>query len=178
MKKTILVLATIIPVFSFASTLVKTFDGGIATCREGADVGQRAYRLALIDEKTSKTHREFTFSVNLLVCSSRMKFEKIGLYSKVAQPILDHRTNELTAVITSLEETRLVVFSETGEVFASNLLSHAADGAISTKVRIPHWKMPKQMILDLESVYSVHSLGGEELMKERSVAKTFLLNIN
>lgn len=179
MKKLILVVLSFISfsAMSASSQLVKTFDGGAARCQEGADIGTRAYQLVLQSETNSSTHKKLDFKVRLFACGIDIKFREIKLNDLVAQPVLNVETNTLGTIYTKLTKTKLMAYTEMGEVFGQASLEENEKGEILTSVIIPHIKMPSQLVLNLESVYVVRSLEGAELMREPMVAATYLLNI-
>lgn len=179
-KLNFIVLSALLSVMAFsasASQLVKTFDGGAARCQEGADIGTRAYQLILLNESNTNTHKKLDFKVRLFACGIDIKFREIKLNDLVAQPVLNVETNTLGTIYTKLTKSKLMAYTEMGEVFGQAQLEENEKGEILTSITIPHLKMPSQLVLNLESVFVVRSVEGAELMRGPMVAATYLLNI-
>jgi hypothetical protein len=169
----------ILALFQFnvsASTLVKTFDGGVARCQDLSDVGLRAYQLYLLNETDSITHKKLDFEVRLLTCSSNFKFRRVSLSESVAVPFFNDKTGKIDYIFSQFSETKLVGFSEMGKMMGKVLLNENERGDIRVSMSIPHSKRETPMILNLESVVTITNSNSEELMRERMVAYTFLLH--
>lgn len=177
MKKIIFAIILLLPSFVFASSLVKTFDGGVARCQEGADVGNRAYKLALIDERDTATHKHLLFRVQLFVCESDFKLHRINLNFSVKKPYLDMNNQKVSHTYSNLKEARLVGFTENGAILGSELLVQNEEGEIYINLQIAHFESPKQILLSLNANETITSSEGIILMQESVTASSFMLNI-
>lgn len=178
MKKISLVFILLLPCLSFASSLVKTFDGGAARCLEGADIGNRAYKLALIDERDTTTHKHFLFRVQLFACESDFKLHRIDLNFSVKKPYLDMNNQKLSHTYSNLKETRLVGFTENGAILGSELLVQNEEGEIYVNLKIAHFESPNQILLNLKANETISNSEGLQLMQESVITSSFLLNLN
>lgn len=179
MKNWIVLLSLVISTSVSASTLVKSFDGGVARCKEGADIGFRAYRLKLIGESATNTQKNLDFSVSLFVCASTpegLRLLPIRLNSIVAKPFLNE-SNELDNIYTELSNTRLFAFIENAEVLGDVELKENAEGKIQARLSIPHMTNSNQVILNLKAVQTIKGKNGQLLDRSPVIASTFLLNL-
>lgn len=180
MKKLILTLAVLLPTLSFASTVVKTFDGGVARCKEGADIGSRAYRLKLLSETHSETHKKISLSVSMFAClktDEGLRLVPISLNSAVARPYIN-ASNELDSLSTELSDTRLFAFTEKAQVVGDIVLKENAEGKMLATLSVPHNLNTNQVILNLKSVQTIKGTNGNVLDRSNVIASTFLLNLN
>lgn len=180
MKNWIVLFSLAISTCVSASTLVKTFDGGVARCKEGADIGNRAYRLKLIGESATNTHKNLNFSVSLFVCAKTtegLRLVPIRLNTVVAKPYLNE-SNELDNIYTELSNTRLFAFTENAEVLGDVELQENTEGKIQARLSISQMTNANQVIMNLKAIQTIKGKNGQLLDRAPVIASTFLLNLN
>lgn len=181
MKNLIVLFTLAASTFVSASTLVKTFDGGVAVCKEGADVGSRGYSLKLLNEINTNTHRNLNFEVSLLSCANTndgLRFVPISLDSIVDRPNYNFTTDQLESLQIQLSNTRFIAFTENGDILGNVLLKENEAGKIQVSLSIAHINNAKQVILNLTATQTITSKDGQLLDRGPVIAKTFLLNLN
>lgn len=168
MKSIILAMTVLVSTQAFASDLVKTYDGTIATCQSNVDVESHAIGAIYRPVKLEKSDKTATITIEFLKCTKDGFVRDLSVEKRVTK-VTDLSTRDLSKVEVSMQRssTQLLAFNGLGELIDRQALNRNEDGTYSAKINIDVLNLDdaptgkKSLEVAVQSVFELKNSKGE-----------------